>query len=417
MGLIRVFGDKMAQFLKQKCILVGITGSIAAYKSADLVRRLREAGAQVRVAMTENAKRFITPLTLQAVSGNPVHDDLFDLEAEAAMGHIELARWADIVVIAPATADFVAKLVHGEADDLLTTLCLATQAPIAIAPAMNQGMWRQKFTQENFATLAKKKVLVLGPGEGNQACGDVGPGRMLEVPDIVTAVDKVFASGKLAGVPVLITAGPTHEAIDPIRYITNHSSGKMGYALAQAAKEAGAIVTLVSGPVALKAPEGVEMISVVTAEEMNQAVLKMVKRYDIFMSVAAVGDYRCETIASEKIHKQNDTLILTLLRNPDIVENVGRLPHKPYIVGFAAETENVLKSADRKRQHKKMDMIVANQVGKKMGMGTDDNQVTIMTEKNQLKLPRASKDKIARGIIAEVAKHFKKRDSHGKKSK
>ena len=263
----------MVRNLANKRILLGVTGSIAAYKSADLVRRLRDAGAIVRVAMTENAKRFITPLTMQAVSGFPVHDELFDLQAEAAMGHIELARWADVVLVAPATADFMARLAHGNADDLLTTLCLATRAPIAVAPAMNQGMWKHTLTQENLQVLQQKNIRILGPAEGSQACGDTGFGRMIEPVEIVEKVSDIFTTGAMAGLTVLVTAGPTHEAIDPVRFITNGSSGKMGYALAEAACEAGANVTLISGPTMLAAPARVEVIPVVTAQEMYEAVM------------------------------------------------------------------------------------------------------------------------------------------------
>lgn len=401
--------SKMTLFLTNKQILLGVTGSIAAYKSADLVRRLREAGALVRVAMTENAKRFITPLTMQAVSGYPVHDDLFDLHAEAAMGHIELARWADAVLIAPATADFMARLAHGQADDLLTTLCLATPAPILVAPAMNQGMWKTAWTQDNFQSLQKKNVRILGPGEGSQACGDVGPGRMLEPADIVAKVSELFSTGLLAGCKVLITAGPTHEAIDPVRFITNGSSGKMGYALAEAAREAGAEVTLVSGPVHLPRPTHIDFISVVTAKEMYDAVMRKIAEHDIFLSVAAVSDYRCQTVAMQKIHKTTDTLSLSLERNPDIVASVGQLSPKPFIVGFAAETENVVEQAQAKRQRKKMDMIIANRVGAGIGMHSDENEVTVITANQALALPSAPKRKLGRQLITLIANEFKMR--------
>ncbi len=315
----------MNHFLKNKQILLGVTGSIAAYKSPDLVRRLREVGATVRVVMTENAKRFITPLTMQAVSGNPVHDDLFDLHAEAAMGHIELARWADVILIAPASADFIARLANGNASDLLSTLCLATSAPIMLSPAMNQGMWQHTLTQENIQALEDKKVHILGTNKGSQACGDVGPGRMLEPVEIREKLNDLFATGELAGLKVLVTAGPTHEAIDPVRFITNGSSGKMGYALAEAAREAGAGVTLISGPVSLPHPERMECISVVSAQEMYDEVMRKVSEYDIFLAVAAVGDYRSQTVAEQKIHKQDAAMQLVLERNPDIVSSVGQI--------------------------------------------------------------------------------------------
>ena len=400
----------MTSFLANKRILLGVTGSIAAYKSADLVRRLREAGATVRVAMTENAKRFITPLTMQAVSGYPVHDELFDVQAEAAMGHIELARWADAALIAPASADFMARLAKGNADDLLTTLCLATAAPIALAPAMNQGMWKHTMTQENLQVLQQHKgIHFFGPTEGSQACGDVGPGRMLEPAEIVEKVSTIFSTGALAGLKVMITAGPTHEAIDPVRYITNGSSGKMGFALAEAAREAGADVTLISGPVGISKPTYLKCISVVTAQEMYEEVMRKISGCDIFLAVAAVGDYRCETVATQKIHKEDEAMQLALIRNLDIVASVGQLPERPFIVGFAAETEEVLEQAKAKRIRKKMDMIIANQLGGEFGMGSDENQVTLMGADSEVTLPPMTKRKLARHLIALIAKEYKKR--------
>lgn len=399
----------MTQFLANKRILLGVTGSIAAYKSADLVRRLREAGAHVRVAMTENAKRFITPLTMQAVSGFPVHDQLFDLQAEAAMGHIELARWADMVLIAPASADFMARLAKGNADDLLTTLCVATQAPIAIAPAMNQGMWKHGLTQENLNSLLRKGVHILGPAEGSQACGDVGPGRMIEPLDILSKINSLFSTGTLAGLKVLVTAGPTHEAIDPVRFITNGSSGKMGYALCEAAHEAGAQVTLISGPVSLPPPARIETENVVSADQMYEAVMRKITDYDIFLAVAAVGDYRCQSVAQQKIHKNETNLRLTLERTPDIVASVGQLSPRPFIVGFAAETENVTEQARAKRKRKNMDMIIANQVGGGRGMGSDENEVSVISTNSETNLPQAAKPKLARQLIALIADEFKKR--------
>lgn len=396
-------------FLANKQILLGVTGSIAAYKSAELVRKLREARAQVRVVMTENAKRFITPLTMQAVSGYPVHEELFDLQAEAAMGHIELARWADVVLIAPATADFMARLANGNANDLLTTLCIATKAPVAIAPAMNQGMWKHTVTQANLQALEQQNVQIFGPSEGSQACGDVGPGRMLEPLEIVDKLAAMFASDLLAGKKVVVTAGPTHEAIDPVRFLSNGSSGKMGFALAEAAREAGAMVTLISGPVALAKPAHMDYIPVVTANEMHAAVMRNIADCDIFLSVAAVSDYRCQTIAMQKLHKETDTMQLTLERNPDIVSDVANLAKKPFIVGFAAETENVIPQARAKRLRKKMDMIIANQVNETMGMGTDDNEVTIISETIQRTLPKAHKRRLAKEIVAMIASEFNQR--------
>ncbi len=399
----------MSQLLANKQILLGVTGSIAAYKSPDLVRRLREAGANVRVVMTENAKRFITPLTMQAVAGNPVHDDLFDLHAEAAMGHIELARWADAIVVAPATADFMARLATGQADDLLTTLCLATQAPILLAPAMNQGMWQHVLTQDNAQALKKKGVHILGTNEGSQACGDVGPGRMLEPVEIRNKLSDLFATGTLAGLRVLVTAGPTHEAIDPIRFITNGSSGKMGYALAEEAQASGAEVTLISGPVHVPSPPSqIECLSVVSAQEMYDAVMRKIAECDIFLGVAAVGDYRPQTVAKQKIHKTEDLLSLVLERNPDIIAGVGQLSPRPFIVGFAAETEQVVEQAEVKRQRKNMDIIIANEVGGNIGMGADENAVTVIGPEGSLSLSAMPKRKLARQLIVIIAGEFKR---------
>jgi len=395
----------MTLFLSNKRILLGVTGSIAAYKSPEIVRRLREAGAEVRVAMTENAQRFITALTLQAVSGNPVHNDLFDLQAEAAMGHIELARWADAILIAPATADCMARLAKGNADDLLTTLCLATKAPIAIAPAMNQGMWKHIVTQENLQLLKKKNIHIFGPGEGSQACGDVGFGRLIEPDVIISNLNDIFAHGAMAGLNILITAGSTHEAIDPVRYITNGSSGKMGYALAESAREAGANVTLISGPTHIVKPKQMTCIDVISAQEMHDVVMKKVQECDIFLAVAAVGDYRCKTISAQKIHKHGENMTLELERNPDIVASVAVLANKPFIVGFAAETENVIEQAQAKSKRKNMDMIVANLVGVGKGMGADDNEVTVLgSQRHHFKM--MPKTKLAKELIALIAKEY-----------
>jgi phosphopantothenoylcysteine decarboxylase/phosphopantothenate--cysteine ligase len=397
----------MAQFLKNKRILLGVTGSIAAYKSADLVRRLRDAGAVVRVAMTENATRFITPLTMQAVSGYPVHDELFDLNAEAAMGHIELARWADLILIAPASADFLARLAQGRADDLLATLCLAARSRIAVAPAMNQAMWKHTLTQDNVQALRDKQILILEPAAGSQACGDVGPGRMMEPTDIVESVSAVFATGLLAGLNVVVTAGPTHEMIDPVRFMTNGSSGKMGYALAEAASEAGANVSLISGPVQLSRLPHIAHTDVISAQEMYDEVMKNIASCDIFLSVAAVSDYCIEAPAPHKVHKSNEAVSLLLKRTPDIVASLGQLPTKPFIVGFAAETENVIEQAKAKRQLKNMDMIVANEVGSGRGMGSDENQVTVITATAEITLPLMPKSQLARQLISRIAEQFK----------
>ena len=398
----------MHPLLINKRILLGVTGGIAAYKSADLARRLREAGAIVRVVMTPHAKEFITPLTMQAVSGHSVHMDLFDLNAEAAMGHIELARWADAICIAPATADFIARFIHGEADDLLTTICLASKMPIVVAPAMNQGMWKNTLTQDNVQALVAKGIHIFGPAEGNQACGDVGPGRMLEALELVDRLAQLFATGSLSGKHVLITAGPTREFIDPVRYMSNMSSGKMGYALASAARDAGARVTLISGPASLDKPDRIECVDVVSAEEMYHAVMVRVEDCDIFLSVAAVADYGCETIASQKIAKTEATLTLTLKRNPDIVSHVANLKKRPFVIGFAAETEHLLKKARAKFAAKKLDMLIANQVGSDQAFEQDDNAVVVLVNNVECEFARMPKHQLARELIALIAKEVMK---------
>lgn len=391
--------------LSNKQIVLGITGGIAAYKSAELVRRLQDAGASVHVVMTAAAQEFITPLTLQALSGNPVHTTLLDPAAEAGMGHIQLARWADVVLIAPASADFMARLTHGQGDDLLTTICLATAAPIAIAPAMNQGMWKNPSTQANLQTLITRNIHIFGPADGGQACGDVGPGRMLEPQDLVSATAGLFQTGLLAGKKVVITAGPTREAIDPVRYISNHSSGKMGYALAQAAMEAGAKTVLISGPTALAAPERVELISVTTAEEMLQASLSQATECDVFIAAAAVADYRPAQAAAQKMKKTDkDELTLTLVKNPDIVATIAALEQKPFTIGFAAESENVLEYAQQKLQRKKLDLIIANNISiNGIGFNSDENAVTVIDQQQRMDISQRSKHQLAHELIKIVA--------------
>ncbi len=399
------------QRLANKRIVLGVTGGIAAYKSAELVRLLKKAGADVHVVMTRGGREFITPLTLQALSGNPVHTDLLDPAAEAAMGHIELARWADLVLVAPATADCIARLATGQADDLLTTLCLATNAPIALAPAMNQAMYRDPATQANLATLRARGVHLFGPAEGAQACGDTGPGRMLEPVDIAASAAGLFQSGLLAGVRVLVTAGPTREAIDPVRYITNHSSGKMGYAIAEAAAAAGARVTLVSGPVRLACPERVTRIDVTSARQMHEAVLAQAGDCDIFIGTAAVADYAPVECATQKIKKTegNDELVIRLKKNPDIIGEVAALARKPFTVGFAAETHDVLAYGRDKLARKRLDMIVANDVSnERIGFNSDSNAVTVIWADGERVLPEASKHTIARHLVALVAERFKR---------
>ena len=397
--------------LSNKRIVLGVTGGIAAYKSAELIRLLAKLGAEVRVVMTKAACEFITPLTLQALSHNPVHLDLLDTKAEAAMGHIELARWADAVLVAPATADFIARLTAGQADDLLTTLCLATSAPICLAPAMNQGMWRDSVTQQNCEELLERNIKLFGPGDGSQACGDIGPGRMLDPELIVESTAGLFACDILSGLNVLITAGGTREDIDPVRYISNHSSGKMGYALARAAVEAGAKVTIISGPVNLDTPERVTRVDVISARDMHQAVHEHIEGADIFIGCAAVSDYRPAEVATEKIKKDTEngreTLELKLIRNPDIIASVTGLDAPPFVVGFAAETHNVLGYAADKMRRKKMDLIVANDVADgDIGFSSDNNEVTIIGEGIEEPLPKASKTVIAHKLWQIVARCF-----------
>jgi phosphopantothenoylcysteine decarboxylase/phosphopantothenate--cysteine ligase len=380
-----------ALMLSGKRVLLGVSAGIAAYKSALITRLLKQAGCEVRVVMTHGAQAFITPMTLQALSGEPVRTSLLDTDAEAGMGHIELARWADAVLIAPATADLIARLVHGFADDLLTTLCLASDAPKLIAPAMNQAMWRHPATQRNVATLSQDGWQLIGPAAGDQACGDTGPGRMSEPDDIVAALEARLLSsttappvGAATGKHVVITAGPTREALDPVRYLSNHSSGKMGYALAAAALEQGARVTLISGPVALSTPFGAERIAVETAAEMHAAALRLAPTADVFIGCAAVSDYRAAETAEHKLKKtdDDDTLTLTLVKNPDIIAEVAALDgnrRPPIVIGFAAETQDVERYAEDKLARKALDMIVANDVSAAgLGFGSDDNAAWLL---------------------------------------
>ncbi len=395
-------------------VLLGVSGGIAAYKSPDLVRRLRERGHEVRVVMTRAARDFITPLSLQAVSGQPVHTTLLDEQAEAAMGHIELARWADVVLIAPASADIMARLAHGLADDLLSTLCLATRAPIVVAPAMNQQMWAAAATQANVKTLRARGVRLLGPGAGDQACGEVGEGRMLEPAELAAALDGLVlvdtAGADLAGVCVLITAGPTREAIDPVRYISNHSSGKMGYALAAAARSAGASVILVSGPCDLPAPPGVERVLVESAAEMRDAVLSRADGCDIFIAAAAVSDYRPAERAEQKIKKKSESLAIALVRNADILAEVAARDHPPFTVGFAAETESLEAHARDKLVRKSLDMIAANPVGgPNLGFGADTNALRVFWNDGERDLGEASKTELAQRLVALIAERFREK--------
>lgn len=400
-----VAADTPSKRLMNKQILLGVTGGIAAYKSADLIRRLQDLGADVRVVMTPAAQEFITPLTMQALSGHPVHTQLLDPAAEAAMGHIDLARWADLILIAPASADFMARLVQGKGDDLLTTVCLAARARVVVAPAMNQGMWRNAATQANLQTLAARHIAILGPADGSQACGDVGPGRMLEPLVIALATAELFELGSLTGRRVVITAGPTREALDPVRYLSNYSSGKMGYALAQAACEAGAEVVLISGPTNLLAPPKVKLINVVSAEDMYRASLSYATNCDIFIAAAAVADYRPEQVAQQKIKKTAaDTLTLTLVKNPDIVAAVAALQPKPLTVGFAAESDHVLAYARAKLTKKNLDLVIANNIAAPgIGFNSDDNAVTVLDLTTELVFDQRTKQQLARDLVVLLA--------------
>ena len=392
--------------LINKNILLGVTGGIAAYKSAEIVRGLKKARSSVRVVMTQSAKEFITPLTLQALSGNPVSTDLLDVEAEAAMGHIELARWADAILIAPATANTLAKLSSGRADDLLSSITLAFDGPIGLAPAMNQAMWKDERTQSNIQNLEHKNFSLYGPGSGEQACGDVGLGRMLEPSEIIELFASLFEAGTMSNKSILITAGPTQEPIDPVRYLTNRSSGKMGYALAEAAVEAGAQVTLVSGPVNIEPPARCNLVSVKTAEEMHEAVMHHIKKKDIYIGTAAVADYSPTKVEGSKIKKDrsNSPLILEMKENKDILKEVSELEDKPYMVGFAAETDDLLENARKKLETKKLDLIIANDVSdKSIGFDSNENEVTLITSSEELLLDRDSKKKISKKILEFIS--------------
>ena len=399
--------------LTNKRVLLGVTGGIAAYKSADLVRRLQDDGADVRVVMTRSAQEFITPLTMQALSNHPVHLDLLNTETETVMGHIELARWADVVLIAPATADFIARLTAGHGDDLLTTICLAAECGVIVAPAMNQAMWAKPSTQQNKQLLMQRGVALLEPDVGLQACGETGAGRLMDVQEIVTALASRFKTASLAGRHIVITAGPTREAIDPVRYISNHSSGKQGYALALAGIEAGARVTLISGPTNINPPDRATVIAVQSADEMLAAVMSSISDCDIFIGVAAVADYKPASVERQKIKKSSgNAMELHLIQNQDILKTVANLENRPFTVGFAAETENVIEHARTKLAAKNLDMIIANNVADtSIGFNSDHNETTIITriisgkstritEEHQTKM---SKENLSRKIIELIA--------------
>ena len=395
-----------------KRIVLGVTGGISAYKAAFLVRLLRKNGANVRVVMTQSATKFVTPLTFQALSAKPVHTELLDLNTETAMGHIELAKWADLILIAPASANFIARYANGFAEDLLSTLCLATDSPVIIAPAMNQQMWRNQATQENLERINTRGITVVGPTAGVQACGDDGPGRMLEPEKIVAHTANMFQTNILTGSRLLVTAGPTREAIDPVRFLSNRSSGRMGYAVATAAAEAGADVTLISGPVDLAAIGIEKVIHVTSAEEMQESVMQRINNIDIFISAAAVADYRVQKISEQKIKKSDDTYELIMQKNPDILAEVSALYDAPFTVGFAAETENLELNAQTKLHLKNLDMIAANQVDKKLGIDCDENALTIFWKTGREKLPLAPKNKLARSLIKLIALQYNEKNSN-----
>ncbi|HCO00108.1 MULTISPECIES: bifunctional phosphopantothenoylcysteine decarboxylase/phosphopantothenate--cysteine ligase CoaBC [unclassified Methylophaga] len=396
-----------------KRILLGVTGSIAAYKSADLIRRLKEYGAEVRVMMSDGGTQFITPLTLQTVSGNPVSLNFFDADEEAAMGHIKLARWADWILIAPATADCLAKLAHGLADDLISTVCLASEAPLMVAPAMNNKMWSHIATQQNCQRLKQRGVEFIGPESGDQACGEQGEGRLMAVENIVMHLSRKLQTGPLTGKQVVITAGPTHEPIDPVRFIANRSSGKMGYSLAQAAVEMGAKVTLISGPVALEAPSGCSRIMVETAQQMFDAVMQNLAGTAIYIGCAAVADYRPTHPASAKLKKTaDDDLSLQLRLNPDIITSVANADERPeLVVGFAAETDDLQQYAQHKLQQKRLDLIAANQVGDGLAFGQDNNALEIFWEGGHKSLAEAPKLEIARELITLITERYHAKNS------
>jgi phosphopantothenoylcysteine decarboxylase / phosphopantothenate---cysteine ligase len=392
--------------LANKRILLGVTGGIAAYKSADLVRRLKEQGAEVQVVMTAGAQRFVTALTFQAVSGRAVRTELLDPEAEAGMGHIELARWADVILVAPASANFMSRLAHGQADDLLATLCLATDAPLILAPAMNRLMWSNPATQANAEVLSARGVHLWGPGSGEQACGETGDGRMLEPLDLVQRLAVYFGAGRLAGVQVMVTAGPTREPIDPVRYVTNRSSGRMGYAVAEACAAAGAQVVLVSGPVDIAVPAGVRRIAAETAEQMHEAVTSNLKDVQIFIGAAAVADYRPVAQTGQKIKKNESSLRVDLTRTRDILAEVARIRPDIFTVGFAAETDNLHEYARGKLEKKNLDLVAANWVSDGRGFDRDDNALWVCWRTGEKDLGAAPKKVLARSLVELIAEHY-----------
>ena len=399
------------KILANKRVLLGVTGGIATYKSAELARHLISQGAEVRVVMSRGACEFVSPLTFQALTGRPVGLELLDHDTESGMGHISLARWADVIVVAPATAHFMAKLAHGMADDLLSTICLAADVPLLIAPAMNQQMWLNSATQANVQTIHARGISTLGPAVGEQACGEVGPGRMLEPDALLPAIAAVFATTFLSGTNILITAGPTREPIDPVRYISNHSSGRMGFAIAEAAMQADANVTLICGPVSLMPPERVRFLPVKTAVQMKNQVMDELRDVDIFISAAAVADYRCTQIKNKKIKKDDSTLVIELERNPDILAEVAGSNRKPFTVGFAAETDALQENARSKLNNKGLDMIAANQVGEGLGFDTEDNSIEVFWQGGGINLGKSSKHKLARKLIKLIADRYHEKNT------
>ena len=399
----------MLSFSK-KNILLGVTGGIAAYKSAEIIRLFKKLGADVRVVMTESAKEFITPLTLQAISGNEIHDSLLNTEAEAAMGHIELAKWADIILIAPCTAETISKITHGRADDLMGALILASKADIFIAPAMNMNMWLDDSTQQNYKTLSSRGISFIGPAEGEQACGDIGPGRMVEPENIIELISSSYKTGPLSGKTITITAGPTREQIDPVRFISNNSSGKMGYSLADAAIEAGASVNLVSGPVSLEADKSINLYKINSASEMMNVVMECMDSSDIFIGCAAVSDYKPADYSENKIKKDEmPHLEIELKKNEDILKNVATNFSSSYVVGFAAETSDINNNAMQKLKSKNLDMIISNDVSdKSIGFNVDDNEVTVITCDEKIFLKKDKKIRIAREILKIIANNTNK---------
>lgn len=389
--------------MQNKNIIIGMTGGIAAYKTAELVRGLCNLKAKVRVIMTKNSEEFITPLTMQTLSGEPVYTELFKTHFRKNLEHIALSRFADAVVVAPASANFIAKLTHGLADDLLSAVCLATTAPIAVVPAMNKEMWQAAITQENIAALKKRNIFVFGPASGEQACGEVGFGRMIEPQEILKLIPKMFESQLFYGKKIVITAGPTRENIDPVRYISNYSSGKMGYALAEAALEAGTYVVLISGPTNLDCSTKIKHINIHTAEEMHKAVMQEISACDVFISAAAVSDYRPANSSSQKTKKGTERISIELKRNPDILSAVTSLKRKIFVVGFAAETKNLVANAKEKLINKKLNMIIANKVGSGLGFDSDDNEVVILHKNGKsVKFPKMRKNKLARELIKTI---------------